>query len=442
MADIKTKKKQETSIKKLDRATIMGKNLKSNIVNVKEKTKENYEKNENTAEEYAENKVNNTMRDVIYYTPRLYKKGKQNFDKTRENIEKGKVQIKKAQKGIKNIKRKGKITIKKTKRNIKRVQNTVKSTKNTVKTTQKTAKVTAKTTKQVAKDSVKMAQRTAKMTKQAVKTTIQATKVAIKTTIAIIKAIIQATQALISAIIAGGWVAVIVIVVICLVGLICSSIFGIFFSSENDVGDRTMSSVIREINTEYTNKITEIQKNNEYDEYEINSNRAEWKDILSIYAVVVSNGDEQTDVITLDDNKINKLKEIFWQMNTITSRTEEIEKEIETTDEKGNTKTEKKKIKTLYIDITSKTLEEMIELYNLNTKQKEQLTELQKEDYNYLWSSVIYGSSNGSNDIVQVALAQIGNVGGQPYWSWYGFSSRVEWCACFVSWCANECRLY
>ena len=38
-----------------------------------------------------------------------------------------------------------------------------------------------------------------------------------------------------------------------------------------------------------------------------------------------------------------------------------------------------------------------------------------------------------------IALSQLGNVGGQPYWSWYGFTSRVEWCACFVSWCANEC---
>lgn len=41
--------------------------------------------------------------------------------------------------------------------------------------------------------------------------------------------------------------------------------------------------------------------------------------------------------------------------------------------------------------------------------------------------------------IVDVALSQLGNVGGQPYWSWYGFSGRVEWCACFVSWCANQC---
>lgn len=45
----------------------------------------------------------------------------------------------------------------------------------------------------------------------------------------------------------------------------------------------------------------------------------------------------------------------------------------------------------------------------------------------------------GNQAIVQVALSQEGNVGGQPYWSWYGFDNRVEWCACFVSWCADQC---
>lgn len=44
-----------------------------------------------------------------------------------------------------------------------------------------------------------------------------------------------------------------------------------------------------------------------------------------------------------------------------------------------------------------------------------------------------------SPELVSAALSQLGNVGGEPYWSWYGFESRVEWCACFVSWCANEC---
>jgi len=82
----------------------------------------------------------------------------------------------------------------------------------------------------------------------------------------------------------------------------------------------------------------------------------------------------------------------------------------------------------------------MAKEYNFNPKQKEQLAELGKKEYASMWNNVIYGSSVGSQDIVQVAKQQIGNVGGQPYWSWYGFTSRVEWCACFVSWCANQCN--
>ena len=45
----------------------------------------------------------------------------------------------------------------------------------------------------------------------------------------------------------------------------------------------------------------------------------------------------------------------------------------------------------------------------------------------------------GNVDIAWVALSQVGNVGGETYWRWYGFHSQVEWCACFVSWCADQC---
>lgn len=62
-----------------------------------------------------------------------------------------------------------------------------------------------------------------------------------------------------------------------------------------------------------------------------------------------------------------------------------------------------------------------------------------EHENNQLWSQVLYGIGYSDDQIVSVALSQVGNVGGQPYWSWYGFDSRVEWCACFVSWCANEC---
>ena len=65
--------------------------------------------------------------------------------------------------------------------------------------------------------------------------------------------------------------------------------------------------------------------------------------------------------------------------------------------------------------------------------------ELLSDEYRSLWAAVLYGIRSDGTPIVKVALSQIGNVGGEPYWSWFGFTSRIEWCACFVSWCGNEC---
>ena len=48
-------------------------------------------------------------------------------------------------------------------------------------------------------------------------------------------------------------------------------------------------------------------------------------------------------------------------------------------------------------------------------------------------------TAGGNQVIVEIASAQVGNKGGQPYWSWYGFKSRIAWCACYVSWCADQC---
>ena len=93
----------------------------------------------------------------------------------------------------------------------------------------------------------------------------------------------------------------------------------------------------------------------------------------------------------------------------------------------------------LYITVSHKTAEEMADQFGFNEDQREQMAELLADENNSLWSQVLYGITGGDGEIVTVALSQVGNVGGEPYWSWYGFGSRVEWCACFVSWCANEC---
>lgn len=81
----------------------------------------------------------------------------------------------------------------------------------------------------------------------------------------------------------------------------------------------------------------------------------------------------------------------------------------------------------------------MADKYDFTEEQRQLIADLLDGKNQSLWAAVLYDIPSGDGKIVAVALSQIGNVGGQPYWSWYGFGSRVEWCACFVSWCAKEC---
>lgn len=181
-----------------------------------------------------------------------------------------------------------------------------------------------------------------------------------------------------------------------------------------------------------------------YDDMEISGGRAVWKDVLAVYAVKTNTDkDNPQEVATMDESKKQILSDIFWEMNSISSRSEShSETEItETDDGNGNivqTETTVTKM-TLYITVSHKTVEEMADLYGFDAEQREYLAELLKDENNSIWAAVLYGIRYSDNQIVTVALSQVGNVGGQPYWSWYGFGSRVEWCACFVSWCANEC---
>ena len=117
------------------------------------------------------------------------------------------------------------------------------------------------------------------------------------------------------------------------------------------------------------NKITEIQKNNPYDEYDITGSRSNWKDVLTIYSVKVKTNDN-AELVTLDDNKVKILKDIFWKMNEVS-----FTKETETTEDD---KKEKGTYTKLHIKITGKTVKQMQEEYNFNAQQILQVAELQK----------------------------------------------------------------
>ena len=338
---------------------------------------------------------------------------------------------------------------------VKSAQRTVKTAQRTAKGTVKTAQHTSKTAIKTADHTAKAAQKTAQATAKAAKMTAHAARATAKTAAttakaaakgvsATVKAMIASVKALVAAIAAGGWVAILAVVIICLIGLIVGSCFGIFFSGEDSGTGQTMPAVVREINQEYEGKLDEIKNGTAHDTLEMSGSRAVWPEVLAIYAVkTTTDPNNPQEVATMDDSKKELLKEIFWAMNEISHRSETATttQTVETDDGAGNIIEEEVEVTTttLYITVTHKTADEMADAYNFTADQRAQLAELLAEENRSMWSSALYGIGVGDGEIVVVALSQLGNVGGQPYWSWYGFNSRVEWCACFVSWCANEC---
>lgn len=418
MADIKIRQKEKTKtpIKKVDLKKIYKSRLKDSMVKTKDKMKiegDKGENEENSPSRYGINRITEKSNIAIQKEISNFNKyGKKSAIETKRNMQDGirKIKQKVENKTIKFTNKAAKGTMQNINKTVKATEKTINNTKNTIKTVNKIEKETYKMAKQTEKEILKGAKKTYQIAKTTTKEVVKGIKTGIKGATTSVKAVIAGTKALIALLIAGGWILALIIIIICLIGLSCSSAYGIFFTNESS--NRTMSSVVREINNDFTKKITEIQNSTEHNDYEINSNRASWKDILSIYAVLVTgSSNEQSDVITLNNEKIAILKQVFWNMNIITCRTEDIEKDIETFNNEGISKIEKVTRKVLYIDITSKSLQEMIEIYDFNPNQIEQLAELQKDEYNEMWTYLFYGTGGGSTDIVEVALSQVGNKG-------------------------------
>lgn len=466
MADIKTRDVVKGTVKTLDRSAVATERMKSATVRTKDAAEQSVNGNEVSAQEYGANRVESAVEiataEGVHQFNKQGKNGfrnaKKNAQKVKENYNKLKdlKKTNKPKKATEQVAKTAKNTTQQTAKTVKATgkgtvktaqaagKGTVKTAQNTVKTAKATGKVAVKTAETTVKTAKVTAQATAKAAKAAVKATIAAIKIAVKAIVAAVKLAIAAVKAIAAAIAAGGWVAVVVIIVICLIALIVGSCFGIFFSSEDTGSGQTMQAVVQEINTEYQTQIETTKNNIAYDVLEMSGSRAVWAEVLSVYAVkTTTDPDNAQDVATMDDAKKAILKDIFWQMNAISSRTETKTETVitETDDGHGNiVQTETTVTRTyLYITVTHKTADEMTQQFGFNSDQKKQLNELLSEDNKSLWAAVLYGISTNDTQIVSVALSQIGEVGGQPYWSWYGFGSRVEWCACFVSWCANEC---
>ena len=472
MPDIKTRDAVKKTVKVIDKSVVAAERMKNAYIRTKDKAEHGIFAAESSPEEYAADRTltgtETAAHEAVHGLDKVGRKGvknaKENISKAKDYFQRRRTDLPKkqaqdamrrvrrsadaTQKTIKTVDRSGK-TIKQTAKSTGKAA--VKTTQKTIKTAEQTARTTIKTTQAAAKTAQKTAQATAKAAKTAAQTacaTAKATaagiKAAVKATTAAVKAIIAGTKALIAAIAASGWIAVVVIIVVCLIGLIVGSCFGIFFSGEDSGTGQTMRQAVQEINADYQSQIDTTRANLTYDELEMSGSRAVWPEVLAVYAVkATTDPDDPQEVATVDDSKKAILKDIFWRMNEISSRTESKTEEVitETDDGHGNiVETATTVTRTyLYITVSHKTAEEMADNFNFTADQRKQLSELLDEENRRLWSAVLYGIYSGDDAIVKAALSQVGNAGGEPYWSWYGFNSRVEWCACFVSWCFNEC---
>ena len=412
MKDIKGKINTK-DIKMLDKADNLSKVVRNGSIRTKDQIQNLSDDGQVTANEYAEDKIKYTAQSVAEDSGRIaknttkgsYRKGKKVFN-----------QIKQRRRTADNIKQTakstGKHTIKTAKRGIKTAGRSagkgVKTAEKPTKTAIKTAEKTAKKAAQTAKATKKAAQASARAARESAKVAAKTAKAAAKATVAAIKAIIAGIKSLVAAIIAGGWVAVVIILVICIIGLIVGSCFGIFFSNESRTEGKPLSQVVETLNTEFETKITDIQNSTTYDDFEIESNDGvtsiNWEDVLAVFSVKTTTGDNAQNVACLTDDKVSMLRDVMLDMNAISHKTNNITKTVNvtSTDENGNETAESKSITrtVLTVTITHKSYLDMISVYSFDNNQQEQLKLLKDDKYASLWGELLGGYSHGSNEIL------------------------------------------
>ena len=484
MADIKTRETVKGTIKTLDKAAIAGQKMKQAYIATKDKAEHSVNTNENTAEEYAADKTEAGIDEIAhkgaYSFDKAGRKGvqetKQNIQSAKEGIQRFKQQraekamnaqktqgrpttvgssseqtqtssvirtLEKPEKmvkqsatsaGKKNIKLAGKEATKTTQRSVKTAEHTAKAS---IKTSQQTAKAAQKT----AQAKVKASQKAAQTAKKAAKATADTVKATAKATVATVKAIIAGTKALVAAIAAGGWIAVLIIMIVVLFGAAVA-----MFGGGSDSNSYTPVSAEVEA---YEPIIQKYAK-----EYGI----PEYVELIKAVMMQESGG-----------RGLDPMQAAEGSFNTKYPHEPNGIKDPEYSIQCG--------VQELKAALTSAEVESPIDMEHIK---------LALQGYNFgngyiSWAKTNYGgysyanavefstmqasrlgwssygdtqyvahvlryypygrafTAGGNQAIVEVALTQLGNQGGQPYWSWYGFNSRVEWCACFVSWCADQC---
>ena len=231
-------------------------------------------------------------------------------------------------------------------------------------------------------------------------TAIKAAKAAKEAGKKVLRAIAAAAEKLAAAIGAGGAAAVSIVVVILLVGMLFASPLGILFAGEDTGTEIKIPDAVAMLNGEFTDEIYRIMEENPYDELDMQEGMEaamlqNWRNVLAVYAVKVSTDEEHgLDVMTMDEEKLQLLREIFFDAN-------KFEYELTTRTIDGE------RITTLHISVQIKNAMQMADEYGFTAQQREMLEELLKPDYDDIFLSLIGNYQPGGTPIGPVDISDI-----------------------------------
>lgn len=485
MPQIKTRDVLKGTVKAIDKSAVAAQRMKDAYVRVKDKAEHSYESAESSPEEYAHDRISALSDSALHEAGhQLDRQGRKAVKETKDNLSKAKEYFKqqKAEQPIRQAREQakqatrsvGKTSEQATGRIIQRENipirtrgqsplsirqsarfagnatvNTpkrgAKETGRSVKTAEMASKTAVKTGQQTVKSAqaaAKTAQKTAQAAKVAAQKAAQAAKRTAQATVRAVRAILAGIKALIAALIAGGWIAVVIILIVVLLG--CAvSIFG--------GGSRS---------SDYTPVSAEVEA---YDtmirRYARQYGIPEYVELIKAVMMQESGG-RGLDPMQAAEGGFNtryphEPNGITDPEYSVECGVQELKAALEAAGVENPVDMEHIKLALQGYNFGSGYISWALRNYGgysvANTSEFSDKMAAKmgwssygdKQYVSHVLQYYPYGRAFsmgfGNQAIVEMALSQVGQQGGQPYWSWYGFGGRVEWCACFVSWCAEEC---
>lgn len=351
-------------------------------------------------------------------------------------------------------------------RQVRSVEKTGNGTIKTVPRSIKTAGRTAKTTGQAAKGAVKAAQRTAqavnnarqaaKVAKASVRLTVKMAKLAVKASAAIVRGLL--------ALVGMGVPGLILIVIVIAAAALIASPFGLLFSGDNtDSGVQSVSSVVQQVDTEFNQKISDIEQSNPHDSVNIqyvgsadNTRVDNWLDVLAVFAVkTATNSQDAMDVATLDTTRVGLLKDVFWDMNQIDYHVDTASSSASGTDSgSGSSANSQPAVqRVLTVTVTSKTADQQATGYGFTADQKSMVDQLLSSDCRQMLLELLgKGGGDGltsdqlqdiennlpesgvGSDVVRLALTRLGD----PYSQILAGQENYTDCSYLVQLCYKQ----